>query len=38
MEEFLPSYMIQARMETSKEDDGVVMFEVVRWWLLLQAI
>jgi len=50
MEERLPSYTTQAKIETSKEDGGAkaienggvclnfMVFGVVKWWLLLQAI
>ena len=50
MEELLPSYMTQAKMETLKEDGGseamekgggclsFLVFGMERWWLLLQAI
>jgi len=50
IEELLLSYMTKAKMETSKEDSGAeamekggeclgfMVFRVVRWWLLLQAM
>jgi len=50
IDELLPCYMTQSKMEISKEDGGgegmikvggcldFMVFGVMRWWLLLQAI